>query len=226
MTVGCDSRQLDSSMVRPRKSTKKDGPKAAVLRKKVVVEVDKVVGSAQAKDGNPSTAETSSKPGETHSKKRILTKAQRKVYPKSDSPSPEDSEPDSEEEDEEGGPQGDVEEEPDSPSGPSPPPEGLHQEKPDKHPTKPGPSTDAGKTTRGRHLQTYIFTDAQEAELSEWFRGQYFNRKLKCYKVGKPVETGGGNWRTRQKPEPNPKPLATFSHALGRNRTPAVARDS
>ena len=30
----------------------------------------------------------------------------------------------------------------------------------------------------------------------------------------KPVVTGGGNRRTRRKPPPNPKSLATFSHAL------------
>ena len=82
------SRQFASSMVRPRKTSRKDAPKATNLKKKVVVEVDKLQDSAQAKDGNLSTAETSSKPGETHQKKRILrilTKAQMKAYPKADS---------------------------------------------------------------------------------------------------------------------------------------------
>ena len=104
-----------------------------------------------------------------------------KAYPKADSPSPEASEPDSEDGEEEGGPQGDVEEEPDSPAGPSPPPETLHQE-PERR--KPGPSTDAGKKSRGRHIQTYTFSDEQEAELAEWFGGQpmFYNRKLKLYK--------------------------------------------
>ena len=175
------SRQFATSMGRPRKTSRKDAPKAANLKKKLVVEVDKVQDSPQPKDGHLSTAETaetSSKPGETHFKKRILTKAQMKAYPKANSPSPEASEPDSEDDEEEGGPQGAIEEEPVSPAGPSPPPESMHQE-----PERPKP-TDAGKKSRGRHIQTYTFSDEQEAELAEWFGGQpmFYNRKLKLYK--------------------------------------------
>ena len=40
------------------------------------------------------------------------------------------------------------------------------------------------------------------------------------------VVTGGGNRSTQQKPPPNPKSLATFSHALAGLRTQALVRDS
>ena len=191
MTVRLLQQTARHNMVRPKKVTRKESLKAAELTRKVSVQVHKVAMDLPAKGGQSASGQSAKKTSKPPGKKRMLTKAQRKHYSPCPSPQVTESEADTDILDDEAGeeaqsvnpptqPDGDqVQEPPESPPGPPSPPEPTEE-------PEPGPSMAPPKKRKipQQHIQTYSFTEEQEAELAEWYESQpiFYNRKSREYK--------------------------------------------